>query len=170
MHAVWFKVIYSDQRSEFIAPEMSSPGRKPRPTDLLNLGSFAGDSGVASSPPVNVPRRSGQSSRPISSAPPARHVTIRSPVGYERDQRGVSASLIDPVMDEGDVLSTSVTSSNSSLMQKHRDAATWGAQSWGTGGGVGNGPGRDFTRSMSDDEYVKIQARNEAKRQDHATT
>ena len=151
---------------------MSSPGSRQRPNTLVDLGEFArGEiSTQHGTPPVNVPRGSRQlpRSRPISSAPANKHhhVAFESPVGY-------SASLVEPVMDEGEVLSTSASSVSSSLMQKHRDAASWSAHhSYGTMGQVGKGAASpDFTKSVNfENECVKIQQRNEAKRQEHATT
>ena len=167
---------------------MSSPTNKYRPNTLVNLGDFVrGEIGPSQhgSPPVSVPKRPGQSaSRPINSAPAAkhRHVAFKGPVGYRREDipsEGYSASLVDPVMEDGEVMSTSATSGssiNSSLLQRHRDAAGWSSHPGygsmphvGVGGGGSNHP--DFIKSVNvENEYIKIQARNETKRQDHSTT
>lgn len=163
---------------------MSSPNNKHRPKTLVNLGDFVrGELGPNQhgSPPVSVPGRSRPpASRPINSAPTARHhrVAFRNPVGYGREDtpsEGYSASLVDPVMEDGDIMSTSATSASSvssSLMQRHRDAAGWSHPGYGSMPHVGRGPSSpDFHKSVNiENEYIKIQARNETKRQDHSTT
>lgn len=146
---------------------------------LLNLGDVVRDETSSSqlgSPPVNVPRKSRQPGRPFSSVP--QKALFRGPVGYGG---GSSPPLVAPVMDEGDViLSSSASSSSSSVfMQRHKDAANWGVQGYGSlkagpgsGGDGGGGVQDDFTRSgnLEDDGWEKLQARNDAKRQQHTTT
>lgn len=160
---------------------MTTTADKLRPNTLVNLGEFVrGEiSAQHGSPPVNVPKRSKQSSsRPISSAPAAKyHKLHRGPVGYESGEedsvsRGYSASLIAPVMDDGEILSTSRSSVSSSVMQRHRDAAMWG---YGTLPQVpqpekSGGEFHPINSLNFENECIKIQERNEAKRQDHSTS
>lgn len=150
-----------------------------RPATLVNLGNFVREE-ISNSPPVNVPRKSKHPNRPVSSAPAAKHnnSSRAAAVGYEgggSPSHGYSSSLVAPVIDEGEVLSTSATSNSSSVfMQRHRDAATWGAHGYGTMPQVGNGgvPGSpDPTNSVNfENECIKIQERNADKRQEHSTT
>lgn len=70
-------------------------------------------------------------------------------------------------MDEGEageVISTSATSVSSSVMEHHRDAATWGYGTLPQVEKVGDGP------DPINSEYIEIRERNQAKRQDHSTT
>ena len=77
-------------------------------------------------------------------------------------------------MDEGEILSTSASSTTSSMMQRHRDAAGWaagGSRGYGSIQQDAEGGKKDFTKSVSvEDEYVKIKERNEVKRLEHSTT
>ena len=132
-------------------------------------------SGEHSSPPVTVPKKSRESGQPIYSSVPtaARNRTLYRVSGDPNSPTdGYSASLIDPVMDEKEIYSTS---EGSSIMQRHRDAATgYGAMDSHGGGGGGNLPfgssSVNYIGESFEDEFVKIQMRNEAKRQEHATT
>lgn len=153
---------------------MSSSPRKTRP---VNLGEFVrGEiSNEHSSPPVTVQKKTRQSSQPIYSSAPsaARNRTLYRVSGDPNSPTdGYSASLIDPVMDEKDIYATS---EGSSIMQHHRDAAagygTMHSQSDGGGGGVPfRGSSVNYGGESFEDEFVKIQMRNEIKRHDHATT
>jgi hypothetical protein len=156
----------------FMASNTGSPSSRYRPNTLVNLGDFVREeisSQRHGTPPVNVPGGPPSSSRPINSAPAAKkHVLFGSPVGY-------SSSLVEPVMGDSEILSTSATSVSSSLMQRHRDAASWSAHNsnaYGTMSHPGGGSvSPDMTKSVNfENECIKIQERNEAKRQEHSTT
>lgn len=92
---------------------------------------------------------------------------------------GYSASLIEPVMDDREVMSTSLKSERSSVIYRHQEAAKIGQQQRSKSYGAiptiqhrGGEDGRDFLSKSTkfEDEFEKIQMRNEAKRSDHATT
>lgn len=163
---------------------MSAPSNKYRPATLVNLGDFVRE-GISAqqgqgSPPVKVPHhKSSRQSSSSRSAPASKHKTFRSPgpgpVGYDYSpSRGYSTSLVAPVLEEGEVLSTSATSTSSSVMiQRHRDAATGYGTMAQVGNGGGDGPGSPDPTVKSvnfENECIKIQMRNEGKRDEHATT
>lgn len=143
----------------------------PRPATLLNLGDFVREE-ISPSPPVYIHRSSRKSSKPISSTAPTKRQDYWS---SSESSRGYSASLVGPVMDETQVLSTSATSINSSGMLRHQEAANIGpygstVQSQG-GAGAGMGKSVNVNQPINfEDEFEKIQMRNEAKRSDHSTT
>ena len=149
---------------------MSSSTGKARP--LLNLGEFVREE-ISSSPPVSVPKKTHKSKQVGFSAPSAARHAVRAGDSESSDNLPYSASLIAPVMDETEVLlSTSASSQSSSVVMRHKEAAvlTYGT---GSNGAVPRDGGERgyLTKSINiEEEYVKIQARNEAKRQDHATT
>ena len=118
----------------------------------------------------------------ISFSPVPGHQGSRSSRGNSLDSTpaGYSASLIEPVMDDREVLSTSVRSDRSSVILRHKEAAKMSQQtrsrSYGTlpSNAHVQQTTPDFLKKPTppsiEDEFEKIQARNEAKRQDHATT
>lgn len=76
-------------------------------------------------------------------------------------------------MDETQVLSTSATSINSSGMLRHQEAANIGPYGATVQSQGGAGMGKSVTVNQPinfEDEFEKIQMRNEAKRSDHSTT
>ncbi len=139
---------------------MSSLGSEPRQTPLFNLSDVVRE-GISASPPR----------RPSSERSSRASSLDDTPVGY-------SASLIEPVMDDGEVLSTSLRSDRSSVIMRHKEAAKIGQQrsrSYGTLPTVqyrGDEGRRNFVKKPTslEDEFEKIQMRNEAKRNEHSTT
>lgn len=135
---------------------------------------------ISASPPVVIPKKARPGQKISSTAPSAARNAARVS-GDPGDNYPYSSSLVGPVMDESEVLlSTSASSQSSSTILRHQEATALGYGATAVsvnadrGGGEGGGGGIDksyLTKSVSvDDEYVKIQMRNEAKRMDHATT
>ena len=146
---------------------MSNKGGNKRPTKLVNL---TGDD-KESTPGVNIPKSSRQNfpGSQSKSAPSGRGVI---PTGY-------GSSLVEPVIDEGDVISSSLKS-DTSTMERRKEAASGGLgkyKSIQNYGGVEAGGGPYRTRRDSQDleqsqeiaeDYEKIAMRH--KRAEHATT
>ena len=144
---------------------MSNRGGGKRPTRLVNL---SGDED-RSSPPVNIP-------------PKARQNTVgRSAPDGRRGRSGVpySSSLVDPVIDDADVMMSGSVKSDSSAMERRREAAKgglgdyniqhYGAMDKDTGADIawGGNPELEQSGEIAED-YVKIAHRH--KREDHGTT
>ena len=132
-----------------------------RVTKLVNLGGVDDD---MSTSPVDVPERTNHRFPGIQSAPG---------IGFVN---GSSRSLLEPVIDEGDVISSSYKS-DSSTMERRREAASGGLGAYtGIQGGYGsvNGalgprgapPELEHSHEIEDD-YEKIAMRH--KRAEHAT-
>ena len=139
---------------------MSNKGGRKRPTKLENLVEEADES----TPPVSIPKPSRQHFPGSQSLPGGRGVVP-------------SRSLIDPVIDESDVMSSSFKS-DTSTMDRRREAASGGLgkyrsiQDYGgveAGGGphsYGDPRGLEQSHDIEDD-YEKIAMRH--KRAEHAT-
>ncbi len=139
---------------------MSGKGGSKRPTKLVNLIEEESDS----TPPVDIPQPSSRQHFPGSrSAPSGR------PIRY-------GSSLVEPVIDENDVISSSYKS-DSSTMDRRKEAAGGGLGKYSSildYGGIeaAGGPHRD-TRGLEqstdmEEDYEKIAMRH--KRAEHATT
>ena len=117
-----------------------------------------------------IPKKSSRGSTPrVSSSAPSssKHITFAG----AGDQDVYSASLVAPVLDESEVLlSSSVTSQNSNVLMRHKEATALGGFGYGTAQQQQRDGGRAGEFSNIESEYVKIQMRNEAKRHKHATT
>ena len=137
---------------------------KKRPTRLVNL---TGDDEEESTPPVDIPKPSSRQHFPGSSksAPSGRRV---GPIRH-------ASSLVEPVIDENEVISSSYKS-DCSTMERRKEAAGGGLgkftsiQDYG-GVEAAGGPHRD-TRGLDqshdiEEDYEKIAMRH--KRAEHAT-
>ena len=111
---------------------------------------------VAESSPVEIPGSSGSSSGLAKSAPPGK----------------VYDSLIPTVMDESEALSNSITSSRSSLIERHKQAAGGGLGSYNSYGGLEDRSHHHKNKSVNTiaDEFEDIKEKNLAKRLEHTTT
>lgn len=133
---------------------MSNKGGNKRPTKLVNL---TGDD-EESTPPVNIPKQSRQNI-PGSQSVPTRY----------------GSSLVEPVINENEVISSSFRS-DTSTMERRKEAASGGLgkyksiQDYG-GMEARGGPHRarrDLEQSHEiEDDYEKIAMRH--KRAEHAT-
>ena len=103
---------------------------------------------------IDIPRSPSVSSGSAKSAPPGS--------GY--------ISLIPSVMDESEALNNSISSSRSSLVERHRQAAGGGLARYNSYGGVNTTEDYVDKPENIDSEYVKIQERNQMKRLEHTTT
>ena len=142
---------------------MSNRGGGKRPTKLVNLSR---DDDWNTSP-VNIPRQSRQQNHPgAQSAPSGRGVVPRQ-----------GSSLLAPVIDDADVISSSLRS-DTSTMERRKEAASGGLGAFkhhvqnygGMEGGVGpRGGSPDLDQSHEiEEDYVKIASRH--KRAEHATS
>ena len=149
---------------------MSSLGSsEARTTPLLNLSNVVREEILASSPGSSVHRAPSSASERSSRASSLDY----APPSY-------SASLIEPVMDDNEVMSTSLRSDRSSVIIRHKEAAkmsqhrsrSYGALPTIQHRGEGGEDRTDFLKKSTrfEDEFEKIQMRNEAKRSEHATT
>ena len=145
-------------------------GGKKRPTKLVNL---SGDEDGSSSP-VNIP--------PSKSRQRQNYTGIHSAPG-ERRRPFYGSSLVEPVIDEGEVMISGSLKSDTSTMDRRNEAARGGLgeyrslqiQHYGAtdgedgplfGGDDGTPEGEQSTEIAED--YVKIAQRH--KREDHGTT
>lgn len=142
---------------------MSNKGGNKRPTKLVNLTR----DNEESTPPVNIPKQSRQNFSGSQSAPSGRGVI---PTRY-------GSSLVEPVIDENEVISSSYRS-DSSTMERRKEAASGGLGPYksiqnygGVEAGLGGGPPgdrRDLEQSHEiEEDYEKIAMRH--KRAEHAT-
>ena len=140
-----------------------------RPTRLVNL---SGDEDRSSSP-VSIPPKARQNTVGNKSAPDGRRGRLGVPY---------SSSLVDPVIDDADVMMSGSVKSDSSAMERRREAAKgglgdyniqhYGAVDKDTGAGIawlsqGGNPELEQSGEIAED-YVKIAHRH--KREDHGTT
>jgi len=110
---------------------------------------------VAESSPVEVPGRFGSSACLAKSAPTG----------------NVYDSLIPTVMDETEALSNSISSSRSSLVERHIQAAGGGLGRYHSYGGIED-RSRQKEKSVNTiaDEFEDLKEKNQAKRLEHTTT
>ena len=146
---------------------MSKRGGGKRPTKLVN---FSRDEDQSSAP-VNIPPSQQNSRRNypgVQSAPGGRAGPHRS-------------LLVDPILDEADVMISSSVNSDTSTMERRREAAKGGLGEYNAShhGGYGaidrgagyrdNSPVPELEQSAEiAEDYVKIAQRH--KREDHGTT
>ena len=80
--------------------------------------------------------------------------------------------LIDPVMDESQVMLSSSANSSSSVVMRQKMAASGALGRYNTYSGVDVGTRKKLMESsiIGESDYVKIQERNENKRKEHSTT
>ena len=144
---------------------MSSRGGGKRPTKLVNL---SGDDGPSSSP-VNIPPESSSRGRGVAKSAPG----VRRGGGY-------GSSLVEPVLDEADVMISSSVNSDTSAMERRKEAAKGGlggynVQNYGAAEqsdpyGYGESDRASELEQSAEiaEDYVKIAQRH--KREDHGTT
>ena len=114
------------------------------------------DPAAGRSTPKSIPRRSHNGSNYSKSAPDGRDVDSED---SGENQPLLSKSLVEPVIEESDVLNSS---QSSSMLQRRREAA---------GGALGRlSPESSLEQSNLDSEWEIIAQRNERKREVHGTT
>ena len=134
----------------------------------VNLESVTGNNNSPAAHPVQIPRQSGESQGSYAKSAP----TVNSRGNRETSPflTSSSNSLVDPVLEEQDIMLSSSLDSKSSTVQRRKEAAQGPFHQTYPSYGAAERGYYDEDHYFDESEYDFIQKRNEGKREDHSTS